>query len=96
MDKLTALQRATQEMNLYRDQMGPTMPRTDPSTDVLADLAKQIEREQKRLEREKVRLEREAAKKARDAARAAQAAQSAPDGGAAPAATGDAGAAATP
>jgi len=83
MDKLTALQRATQEMNLYRDQMGPTMPRTDPSGDVLADLAKQIEREQKRLEREKVRLEREAAKKARDAARAAQAAQNPADGGAA-------------
>jgi tetratricopeptide (TPR) repeat protein len=92
MDKLTALQRATQEMNMYRDQMGPTMPRTDPSTDVLADLAKQIEREQKRLEREKVRLEREAAKKARDAARAAQAAASNADAGAAPAAAPDAGA----
>jgi tetratricopeptide (TPR) repeat protein len=96
MDKLTALQRATQEMNLYRDQMGPTMPRTDPSTDVLADLAKQIEREQKRLEREKVRLEREAAKKARDAARAAQAAQNAADAGTPPAAGSDAGTTASP
>lgn len=72
MDKMTSLQRATQELNIYRDQMGPSLPRTDSSSEVLADLAKQIEREQKRLDREKVKLERDAAKKVRDAARAAQ------------------------
>ncbi len=89
LDKMTSLQRATQEINLYRDQMGPALPRTDTSTDLLADIAKQIEREQKRLDREKVRLEREAAKKVRDAARAAAAppAEEGADAGAAAPAT---------
>lgn len=61
---LDALQRATLELNNYRNQMGPRLKKDDPSTAYLADISKRIEREQKRIEREKKQKEREARRKA--------------------------------
>jgi tetratricopeptide (TPR) repeat protein len=50
--KIESLQRAQLELNTYRDQMGPRIAKDDPSVTYLTDIARQIEREQRRLERE--------------------------------------------
>jgi tetratricopeptide (TPR) repeat protein len=52
MSKLESLQRAQLELNTYRDQMGPRIAKDDPSVAYLTDIARQLEREQRRLERE--------------------------------------------
>jgi tetratricopeptide (TPR) repeat protein len=65
MDKLASLQRSVQEFNLYRDQMGPQIPRGDASQTYLEELARQIDREQKRIERDRARAQRDAERAAR-------------------------------
>jgi tetratricopeptide (TPR) repeat protein len=52
LSKLESLQRAQLELNTYRDQMGPRIAKDDPSVAYLTEIARQIEREQRRLERE--------------------------------------------
>ncbi|MBX3252146.1 MAG: tetratricopeptide repeat protein, partial [Myxococcales bacterium] len=51
-DLLGSLQRAKEQLSRYRSLMGPRLPRNDPSTALLTDIDRQIEREQRRLERE--------------------------------------------
>lgn len=79
---LDALQRAVIEFTTYREKMGSRLGKNDPATAYIADLQRQIDRENKRIERE-------AAQKKRDADRAARAKQmgAAPAAPAAPAAT---------
>ncbi len=64
LEALSAMQRAKEEFTRYRNLMGPRLRRDDPSTALLADLDRQIEREQRRLEREARQREREAARAA--------------------------------
>ncbi|MCU0674107.1 MAG: tetratricopeptide repeat protein [Myxococcota bacterium] len=64
LDALQAMQRAKEELTRYRNLMGPRLRRDDPTTEILADLDRQIEREQRRLEREARAREREAARPA--------------------------------
>ena len=64
LDALQAMQRAKEEFTRYRNLMGPRLRRDDPTTALLADLDRQIEREQRRLEREARQREREAARAA--------------------------------
>ena len=66
LDALQALERAKQEFTRYRDQMGPRLPRDDPSTGYLEDLDRQIERTRRRMEREARRREMEADRGARE------------------------------
>ena len=60
MQLLDALQRAILEFTAYRQQMGTRLGKNDPSAAFVADLQRQIERENKRIEREKSRKQREA------------------------------------
>ena len=48
------------ELNTYRDQMGPRVPKDDPSLTYLTDITRQLEREQRRLEREAAQQKRAA------------------------------------
>lgn len=64
LDALQGMQRAKEELTRYRNLMGPRLRRDDPTTNILADLDRQIEREQRRLEREARAREREAARPA--------------------------------
>ncbi|MCB9612588.1 MAG: tetratricopeptide repeat protein [Sandaracinus sp.] len=64
LDALQGMQRAKEELTRYRNLMGPRLRRDDPSTAILADLDRQIEREQRRIEREARAREREAARAA--------------------------------
>lgn len=61
LSKLDSLQRAQLELNSYRDKMGPRIAKDDPSVAYLTDIARQIEREQRRLEREADQKKRAAA-----------------------------------
>lgn len=49
---LDGLRQAMKEFNAYRSAMGARLPAADPVNGYLEDLARQIEREEKRLERE--------------------------------------------
>jgi hypothetical protein len=61
LSKVESLQRAQLELNTYRDQMGPRIAKDDPSVAYLTDIARQIEREQRRIEREAAAKKRAAA-----------------------------------
>jgi tetratricopeptide (TPR) repeat protein len=63
-----ALQRAVVELTTYRDQMGARLSKDDASSNYIADLQRQIDRERKRVEREKAQKQREADRAARNAA----------------------------
>ena len=67
MNNLEAYQRAVSELNRYRELMGPSLPRDDPSSTYLEELGRLIEREQRAIERDRARAEREAARAARQA-----------------------------
>ena len=60
LSKIESLQRAQLEFNTYRDQMGPRIAKDDPSVTYLADIARQLEREQRRIEREAAQKKRAA------------------------------------
>jgi len=68
LELLTSLQKAKQEFTAYRNQMGPRLPRNDPSEAYLADLDRQIERTQRNIERDAARAQRDAERAARAAA----------------------------
>jgi tetratricopeptide (TPR) repeat protein len=71
--KLTvALNRAITEFTTYRNQMGARLKKDDPSAAYIADIQKQIEREQKRIEREEKQKKTEAERAARKAAAGAE------------------------
>lgn len=71
--KLTdALNRAITEFTAYRNQMGARLKKDDPSAAYIADIQKQIEREQKRIEREEKQKQKEAERAARKAAAGAE------------------------
>ncbi len=76
LDQVGALEKAMDEFKTYRDEMGPRLPRDDPSEGYLEDLDRAVKREKKRIERDRVRQERAAARAARDAERAASEAAS--------------------
>jgi tetratricopeptide (TPR) repeat protein len=67
LDALQALQKAKQEFTAYRNQMGPRLPRNDPSEGYLSDLDRQIDRTQRRIERDRARAQRNAERAARAA-----------------------------
>jgi hypothetical protein len=67
MKLLDALQRSVMEFTTYRQQMGTRMAKDDPSVAFIADLQRQIDRENKRIEREKAQAQREAERAARQA-----------------------------
>lgn len=52
LDTTEALERARAEFSTYRSKMGPRLPAQDPSEGYLADVARRLEREEKRLARE--------------------------------------------
>ena len=52
LDELSALQKAIDAFTLYRDKMGPRLPRDDRAGDYIGDLERQIKRTRRRLERE--------------------------------------------
>jgi tetratricopeptide (TPR) repeat protein len=56
--KIESLKRAQLELNTYRDQSGPRLAKDDPSVGYLADIARQMEREQRRIEREAAQKKR--------------------------------------
>lgn len=60
LSKIDSLKRAQLELNTYRDQMGPRLAKDDPSVGYLSDIARQLEREQRRLEREAAQKKRAA------------------------------------
>lgn len=68
LDTLGSLRKASEEFEQYRRKMGPRMKRDDPSEAYLADLARLIDREERRIEREETRRRREAERAARQAA----------------------------
>lgn len=67
MTRMDALKRAITELNTYRGKMGSRLGRNDASETYLADLTRQVEREQKRIERQKKAAERAARQAAMDA-----------------------------
>lgn len=84
---IEAYQRATTELNRYRELRGPAPRGDDPAQPYLEELARLIEREQRAQERERARQERERARAARQAEQAQeqqqqqpQAEQPAPEG----------------
>jgi len=52
LDELTAYQKAVDEFNTYRSEMGPRLAKDDQSAEHLRDLDRLIKRTQRRLERE--------------------------------------------
>lgn len=67
MTRLEALKRAVTEFNTYRGKMGSRLRPNDASEAYLADITRQVEREQKRIERQKKAAERAARQAAMDA-----------------------------
>lgn len=65
---IDAYQRAVAELNRYRQMMGPSLPRDDPSQTYLEELGRLIQRAQAAAERERARQAREAERAARQAA----------------------------
>lgn len=63
-----ALQRAIVEFTTFRQQMGSRLGKDDPAATYIADLQRQIERENKRIERESAQKQRDAERAARKAA----------------------------
>lgn len=78
LDIVAAIQKAIDELRLYREQMGARLPRTDPSEGYLADLDRMMEREKRRIEREETRRRRDAERAARQAEQPAEGQQPAP------------------
>jgi tetratricopeptide (TPR) repeat protein len=62
---LDALQRAVLEFTTYREKMGSRLAKNDPATAFIADLQRQIDRENKRIEREAAQKKKEAERAAR-------------------------------
>ena len=62
-----ALQRAVLEFTTYRTQMGSRLAKNDTAATYIADLQRQIDREQKRIERDEARKKRDAERAARGA-----------------------------
>ncbi|MCA9528763.1 MAG: tetratricopeptide repeat protein [Myxococcales bacterium] len=81
LDELGALRQAEQELQRYRDFMGPKLGRDDPSAGYLADIQRRIERTERRLEREAQRRKREQERAARSGQDAGQAGQDTGQGG---------------